>query len=189
MEAYDDMLEIYVRPYYLRLLHANFMTDSDDHEHFPAYLRLAASTVGVGRLRRMLRDRDWRPALTAGWFAGINSRNEFTKVLADRLSQTVGAYDEQGLCVGLGLIGGPVAQRALCDYLDRTLPCCGSGGNQGWALGALAYLESAPPQRYMGADLWLGAEGPEHSIREFTRVVEFLRSHRVIVTTGKGVGR
>lgn len=180
MDAHNDLLDLYVRPYYLQLLHANFMLGGNQYEHFPAYLKLAASAVGISQLRRLLRDRDWRPGLAAGWFVGIAGRKELAAVLVERLSRTAGAYDDQGICVGLGLLGGGVAQQALWTYLDNTLPCRGTSGHQGWALGALAYLEGAPPHRYTSANLWSEKAEPQRAIQEFASIVNFLKSHKVI---------
>ena len=182
-ESYQSLIEVYVQPYYLQLLHANFL--SGESEHFPEYLRLAASTVGTGRLRRLFRDRDWRSGLAAGWFAGIGRHHELTNTIAARLGSAMGAYDVQGLCFGLGLLGGDLARSSLRKYLEENIADNSEGGERSWALGALAYCDGEPPQQYMHAGLWRDSDdnGPMRAVREFSRIVKFLKLRNVINNT------
>ena len=103
-EASDELLQLYVRPCYLKLLNGNFAASEQDGDgHFPAYLALAARTITSAQLRRFLRDQDWRTRLTAAWFAGLTGRIALVGVLTRLLRKNRGAYDDQGFCVALGL--------------------------------------------------------------------------------------
>ncbi len=80
-KTFDELVQLYVRPYYLKLLNGNFAASEQDvDEHFPAYLALAARTITSAQLRRVLRDQDWRTRLTAAWFAGLTGRVAFVGV-------------------------------------------------------------------------------------------------------------
>lgn len=182
--AYDKFLRIYVLPYYSKLLHANFLRrNGEGDEDFPAFLTLAATSISNAQLTRLFNDENWRTRLTAAWFAGVTRRTSFVTKIARCLAENRGAYDEQGLCFALGLIGGPTAKKALIRYLEAHLPRRSHGGHEEWAVGALAYLEGEAPSRFTDPALWRSPEegnSPTKAIESFVEIVRYLSSNGVI---------
>lgn len=77
----DSLRDVFVRPYYLSLLHANFMGVNKDDAAFPARVAEAAATISDQEIEYLLRSSGWRERLVAGWFAGLTNRSSFASRL------------------------------------------------------------------------------------------------------------
>jgi hypothetical protein len=68
--------EAFVAPFYLQLLHCNFMHDDfEQSDAFRSQITAAAGVISDDQLRHMLRVEDWREHLTAGWMVGLSKRS------------------------------------------------------------------------------------------------------------------
>lgn len=150
--------DVFVRPFYLSLLNGNFTSrDSDRAGALPQKIAEAAREISDAQIFRLFREREWRGRLTAAWFVGLTRRVSFIPEIAELLLASETVYAGQGYCVALGLIGGQQCQHHLRRYLKEYLPLRGRFYDQTWALGALAYIEDAPPQEFLDPMLWMGA--------------------------------
>jgi len=183
---FETIQELFVRPFYLHLLHANFLRqDRQCDEHFPSHLRLASLTISDTQLLCLFRDKDWRTRLAASWFAGIGRRTRFVTTVSKLLSRSQGAYDVQGFCVALGLMGGDASREALRSYLMSHLPVEADSDHQSWALGAIAYIDGTPPQEFIDPTRWLnGNDGLARvdlaGIQLHNDIVRYLKDHRIL---------
>ncbi len=181
---YGGLLELFVRPFYSKLLNGNFLREDPDAESFlPAHLALAVQAITDGQLRRLFRDENWRTRLTAAWFAGMDGRMRFAAPIARRLAASNGNYADQGYCMALGLLGSGECRQALVRYLEANLPCQDHSGHQKWAVGAIAHIDGRMPPEFMVPDLWRSADGETNQVetgsRLFRDVVGYLRTHAI----------
>jgi hypothetical protein len=186
IEDYRDfdfaLRDVFVRPFYMTLLHANFL-GREESGGLPASISGAARTISDEQIERLLAEREWRGRLCAGWFAGLTKRHSFVSPIADLLMASAQVYAGQGYCVALGLLGSEECAQHLRAYLRRYLPLDGRFYDQGWAIGALAHIERNLPAEFLESSLW--SEGdqaidPIKAVREFEGVFDYLQRHNMI---------
>jgi len=178
----DRLRDTFVRPFYLRLLHANFV-HRNDGDSLRQAIANAACMISDEEIELLLTEREWRGRLCAAWFIGLNKRISFVPSIGDLLLASEMVYAGQGYCVALGLIGSEECARLLRSYLDTYLPLNGRDYDQTWAIGALAHVEGVPPQQYLEPALWQISGyfiDPAEGIEDFSEVVSYLRRHRMI---------
>jgi Family of unknown function (DUF6000) len=176
--------DIFVRPFYLRLLHGNFTRPREaDVGGLRQDIATATSAILDEQIERLLNEREWRGRLCAAWFTGLGKRAKFVPSIGELLLASEIVYAGEGYCMALGLIGGEECARLLRSYLKIYLPLAGRVYNQGWAIGALSYIEGAPPAEYLGQELWRDGEyvmHPTEAIGSFSEVVSYLRQYQMI---------
>lgn len=175
---------LFVRPLYLKLLNANFLSDTEDDDGtFPALLTLAATAISNQQLQLLLDDENWRTRLTASWLIGLSGRKAFVSKLSKLLAHSRASKDIQGYAVALGILGGPTAKRALVDYLARHLPCDGYDGHEAWVLAALAHIEGRPRDKFMNPDMWSSAgehRSPIAGLGTFAAIIRYVERHQLV---------
>ena len=167
---YDSLREVFVRPLYLSLLHANFLKGGEALETFPALLALASHAVSAAQLHLLLDDIDWRARLTAAWLVGITRRKGFTEQIISCLEQRRGAYDEQGFCLALGMIGTGRCKAALYSYLQDSKQE-DDGAHSQWATGAIAHVER---HKVANEKQHFAPIEEEHAVARFAEVAAYL---------------
>jgi hypothetical protein len=172
-----------VRPFYLKLLHGNFVRPSEADSGFGQAIANAASVISDQQIEQLLIDREWRGRLCAAWFIGLNKRTNFIRSIGELLLASELTYAGEGYCVALGLIANEECAQLLHSYLKIYLPLKTRVYNQDWAIGALTYIEGAPPSEYLEQSLWREGDyfmDPAKGIRHFGEMVSYLRQHHLV---------
>jgi hypothetical protein len=188
LQATKHLREAFVKPFYLKCLGANFVRSLTDDDQLREHLVEAASTISDQDLERLLEVREWRGRLTAAWFIGLTRRASFVQRIAELLISSETVYAGRGYCFALGVIGGPECGAHLRTYLKKYLPFHGRVYDQEWAIGALTYLEGAPPTEFLDPSLWInGTEifDPSRGIRQFKEIVDFIYRNNMTVPDTK----
>jgi Family of unknown function (DUF6000) len=154
ISTYDaTFIEKWIMPFYLNVLGpTNYSTE------FLELAKQALEEVQPDIISTLLNERDWRPRLTAGWFAGVKRWEGFTQQIGDLLIASELCYQGQGFCFALARFGSDGAVLRLQQYLDIWLSrpdCC---YDQDWALASLQWIDE---QRGTGYAMpYLAAGGP-----------------------------
>ena len=175
--------ETFVKPFYLKL-GGNFISSLGGDDELRRRLVEAARTISDQDLARLLKMREWRGRLMAAWFVGLSRRDSFVEQIAELLLSSDMVYAGQGYCFALGIIGGHSCKLHLRAYLEKYLPFEGRFYDQSWAIGALTYLEGAPPLEFLDPALWTDGTqviDPWQGGRLFREIVEFIYDHRMVV--------
>jgi hypothetical protein len=138
------LLRSYVSPgrRYMQLLHGNFLQRGPwQRSRFLWSLRADSRRISDAELRILLSS-EWRSRLTAAWLIGTSRREPFIGELGALFTQSALVYSGQGYAVALAAIGGSDSAEQLDRYLSEWLPRTDMRYDQGWAMGALAYLDS-----------------------------------------------
>jgi uncharacterized protein DUF6000 len=180
----STLRDVFVRRFYLRLLHGNFTHPREgDGGSLRQEIAAAARTISDEQIERLLNEREWRGRLCAAWFVGLGRRASHVPPIGKLLLASEMVYAGQGYCMALGLIGGEECARLLHAYLKVYLPLNGRVYDQDWAIGALAHIEGAPPVEYLEQGLWRVGKyvmDPAESIENFGEVISYLRQYRMI---------
>jgi hypothetical protein len=184
LQATAPLRETFIRPYYLSLLGANFIRACADDSSFSLRVADAARAISDPEIESLLQIREWRGRLTVGWYIGLTRRSRFVDRIAELLLASEMVYAGMGYCVALGLIGGETCASQLRAYLERYLPLRGRFYDQGWAIGALTYIEGAPPNEFLDPELW--AEGnqsldPIGAIELFKEIIELIDKKKMML--------
>jgi hypothetical protein len=174
--------DVFVSPFYMDLLHANFV-GKEDSDGLAVRISEAARAISDKQIERLLAERQWRGRLCVGWFAGLTRRHDFVSPIADLLLASAQVYAGQGYCVALGLIGTADCAQHLRSYLRRYLPLDGRLYDQGWALGALAHIEGNVSPELLEPKLW--SEGdqsidPAEAVHRSKEIFDYLKHHHMI---------
>jgi hypothetical protein len=78
--------DIFVRPFYLRLLHGNFTRPrAADGGSLAQEIVAAARTISDEQIEKLLDEREWRGRLCAAWFIGLSKRASFVPSIGQLL--------------------------------------------------------------------------------------------------------
>lgn len=174
-------------PLYLRLLHANFLKESESERvAFSRLLRHAATGVPTTELRSWIQGGAWREMLVAGWLVGLRRETELRFLVTEKLLASATCFAGQGLCVATARFADERAALDLESYLEKFLPVGDRRYDQEWAIGALAWLAPERAERFLTDDLWrledsgrtAGAMKPHDGIRLFRRAMEPMEAVR-----------
>lgn len=172
-----EIRDLYVRPYYLHLLHGNFAWRSE--EVLFRQLLSAAPQIDGETIEMLLATREWRGRLVAAWVVGIAAHHEFLSAVGELLLASELCYSGQGYCVALALLAGPNAESYLETYLLEYLPLGDRYYDQTWAIGALAYSRFDRAERFLRPELWSGkAQALDYTaaIAEFRELMRLLNA-------------
>jgi hypothetical protein len=153
-ENAKPLIEPFVRPIYLALLHANFTRLlPHNSENRDSEITAIARSISDTQIATLLASPGWRERLVAGWCVGLSRRAGFVDQIAELLLASVQSYAGQGYCVALGLIGNESSRTCLENYLRKYLPLEGRIYDQLWAIGALAYIDRSLAQQFLAPEL------------------------------------
>jgi hypothetical protein len=183
----DDWWQIAGQKLYLRLLHANFLGETDaERATFSTMLMDATTGIPSRELRHWLQGGSWREMLVAGWVVGLRQETSLRDLARERLLASSTCYAGQGLCVAVARFADERAAQDLTAYLEQYLPVGDRQYDQEWAIGSLAWLDLVQPnsrraERFLQKHLWtltvgnrtVGAMDPERGIVLIKRAMEF----------------
>ena len=180
----SELVQLFVAPFYLSLLHANFLSGENSDDRFAPHLMLASKTISDVQLKCLLDNQNWRTRLAAGWMVGLGRRASLTDRIVELLSTGDGGYSDQGYSVALGLLGGARSRDALVKYLRMTLSSRSTWPHPQWAAGALAHIDRGAAREFMGPCLWSHLQGygmsAEEGVLQFANVVDYATRNRII---------
>ena len=176
----ERFIEEWVKPFYLEILHGNFLAlEGSERDEFIQTCKRACSTAGAAILHALLADDDvsWREHISGAWIVGIQRNHDFTNRVGALLLESRYCYSGQGHVFALAALGTDDAKQYLMDYLDRYLVNEDDWYDQAWALAAIAWLDQAQgtsnKQRYMERWTRFVANKPNWDLEAFSRVMEF----------------
>lgn len=107
-------------PFYLKLMNANFLRmQAEEQKIFVSDMKLVLKEIHPEDLFQMLKENNWRPQLTAGWFIGFNKVEELTDAVGKNLLEM--PYYAGMYCFALARVGTPKASDYLESYLNQYL--------------------------------------------------------------------
>jgi hypothetical protein len=152
-----SLQEEWVNPYYLLLLHGNFLDLGDEEQQpFIASMQRAVTQINEDIIERLLRIA-WREQLTGAWFAGLKGSSQFTGRIGDLLIENSGGYAGQGYCFALARFATNSSVDYLTLYLDEYLLRLKDEWGQDWAMAALIWIDKVKRTRH--ADKYLEPGG------------------------------
>ena len=183
--------EQFVKPIYLPLLHANFIQRTAcESKVIRSQIVAAATMISDEQIDKLLKSREWRGRLVAGWCIGLSGRMAFVDEVAGLLLESRQTYSGQGYCVALGLIGNDRCRVHLQSYLNEYLPLRGRIYDQLWAIGALAHIDGKLTEQFLAPESWTSDGSgldPVKGIRQFRELVEHLNLHGMVSSDPKGI--
>jgi hypothetical protein len=144
-----SLQEEWVNPYYLLLLHGNFLDVGDEEQQaFIASMQRAVTQIDESIIERLLRIA-WREQLAGAWFAGLKGSSQFTERIRDLLiTNSGGAYAGQGYCFALARFATNSSVDYLTLYLDEYLLRLQDEWSQDWAMAALIRIDDVKRTRH-----------------------------------------
>lgn len=193
-ERAKPLIEPFVKPIYLSLLHANFTQRSahnpdHDSENERSQILAIANSISDHQIKILSASPEWRGRLVAGWCVGLTRRDAFIDEIAELLLASVNTYSGQGYCVALGLIGGHRCRLHLQNYLSKYLPPNGRIYDQLWAIGALAHIDPLECEPFLASALWVDSKQPlkpTAGIQNFKSLVDYLKIHKMALGVSSG---
>ncbi len=183
----DYIIEHYVKPLYLKVLHGNFLEIGGKNvDAFVDSTRVALCDVTDEELIQMYNG-GWRETITASWICGIGRFSQHLNKIETLLIPSQTCYAGQFHCFALARFDGAESVRVLRSYLDTYLPVGDREYDQTWAIGALwwldrrhgtdyarVYLENSDNWKRRGRYQELGTLNPEVGIVGFQKVMDFV---------------
>jgi hypothetical protein len=147
-----DFAAKWVVPFYLEVLHANYVRQkSSDNLLFNQRVVAALAELDEPVVEQLLYLRDWpdeddnmpgwRELLTGSWFCGLKGWQKFTDVIGQYLVESGTCYAGQGYCFALACFATEDSAAYLVKYLDTYLPQLELDYDQQWALPALMWID------------------------------------------------
>ena len=138
----DEFIKESVNPYYLEILHGNFVhARGQKREDFQRNVRRALSTIDESIVERLLTADGWREQLTGSWFCGLKGWGRFEDQIGEALIASKVAFADQGFCFALARFADDKSADYLAKYLDTYLPQIERYYDQGWAMPALIWID------------------------------------------------
>ena len=189
----DDFTAKWVKPYYLAILHANYVNfiSEEEREVFNQDAVFALAEIDDSVVADLL-NRHWREQLTGSWFCGVKGWKRFGPQLGELLVASKSCFAGQGYCFALASFANENSAMYLVKYLDKYLPQLDFYYDQGWAMAALMWvdnkLETAHSRRFLEPNgLWerfvadkirvSGTWQIETNQRELWNAMEYCQAH------------
>jgi len=192
----NDFIVEWVLPYYLKILHGNYVyLKSSEQEAFNQEVKKALSTLNEAAVNRLLSAAGWREQITGSWFCGLKGWNQFADQIGKALVASQVGFAGQGYCFALACFTDETSVGYLTQYLDIYLPRIDCYYDQDWAMPALIWIDRQKntnhSSRYLvseglwekfvedklkGSDVWR----LENIENRFWRVMEYCRVHFIM---------
>ena len=151
MESTD--LGVWVAPFYLQFLHANFLIERNEsvagiaHKaRWREHVRHALKTMTPEIAGDLLGDEYGRVQLCGAWFCGLKRWDEMIVPLGHQLVRKERGSVTQGLSFALARMPSHASANALCGYLNRVGKAGDSTGQYreeaDWVLAALQWIDA-----------------------------------------------
>jgi hypothetical protein len=159
----ENLREQWVKPYYMDVLHANYVSfEGDRLNAFVSRVREALVVVDHSVIERLLEingpDSSWRDWLTGGWFTGLKRWKQYADRVGEILLKSQTPYAAQGACFALARFDDDAAIKYLTAYLDHYLLDTDLSYDQNWAMSALIWIDRSQSSKY--SDAYLKPGGP-----------------------------
>jgi hypothetical protein len=152
------LVDQYVKPHYLRLIHGNFLSMTQpDRGHFLHSMLTSARQITDDEIQSLLRF-GWREQITGAFLAGMGRRSQFRDRIGELLLDSVSGYAGHGYTFALASFGSGDDAEILELYLEHWLAQTDCQYDQPWAIGALLHLDLELGTDYAGR--FLGPDGP-----------------------------
>jgi hypothetical protein len=102
---------------------------------------IASKEINLGIVKTLLGEFDWRPRITAAYFAAINNYKELDGLVGRHLLKSDVAYAGAGYCLALAAFDTSDAKQYLTTYLEYYLQQTELWFDQGEAFCALEMLD------------------------------------------------
>jgi len=156
-----------VRPFYMRLLHGNFLREEKAVRASLFVALHGAVPFADKAITRLLNSGGWRERLSAAWFVGLLKLGEFEERITELLLRSETCFAGQGYCFALARIASDSSATSLQHYLSKYLPVGMREYDQEWAIGALYFLDRAKAASVpMDHSTWQPMN-PEEGISDF----------------------
>ena len=138
-----DEIDRWVRPFYLNILHANYVFQAPgslDQQEFVANAQRALCdfTPAIG-LR--LINNGWREAITGSWLAGLRRLPECQSAIGEALLASRYCYAGQSHAFAMACYANAMSVDYLTRYLQIYLPRFDCYFDQNWAMAALLWID------------------------------------------------
>jgi hypothetical protein len=181
----------YVNGLYMTVLHGNVLrTSSEEQAAFMAESRRVLEEITDKDIISMHNCGAWREQLVASWVCGLGIFPQHREHIGELLLKSATCFAGQMHCFALARFADEESARYLVRYLERYLPLENREFDQGWAIGALvwldAHLQCAEAGQFLHPrELWqvhshgniVGEWDPQEYIRQFDDLMEFVADH------------
>jgi hypothetical protein len=136
----SDILETWVAPFYMNILHGNNVGNNAD----PAFVhtaKKALKTISPEIIDTLFAEVNWRCQITAAWFCGMKQWNQYAEIIGNSLLASRVCYAGQGYCFALARFGDARSAYYLAHYLESYLQQPDKWYDQGWAMPALMWID------------------------------------------------
>jgi hypothetical protein len=137
----EDLARQWVAPFYMQCLHGRFLHSDVLPPALMDTWNRALETVNEAISRELLQTRNWRHRLVGACFAGLKRYTMLTDNIGDLFLVSASPYAGWGYCFALARFGTQLSSHYLTTYLDHYLLEHQREYDQGYALGALRWLD------------------------------------------------
>jgi len=136
----NDFHAAWVYPFYLKLLRGNYAFRKSDLQ-FIAETKAVLGKISPAVIDALFAEMDWRCRITAAWFCGLKQWQQYDETIGLSLLESRVVYAGQGYCFALAHFANEKSIFYLIHYLEKYLPQVGKYYDQGWAMGALIWID------------------------------------------------
>ncbi len=174
MENFAEKLLHPFNPYYLKILHGNYVRlEGNKLNSFVSSVWQAIAFIDEAMVNQLLRG-SWRELLTGSWFAGLLDWSQYTETLGELLIESPTCYAGQGYCFALACFANELSVNYLISYLDKYLPKIDCEYDQDWAMPSLMWIDNLKGTNYsqhylVPGGLWERFTANKLNIESFNR--------------------
>jgi len=188
MRNMDDVIEEFVIPLYMNVLHGNFLRSHAKQQLFINKSKEMLDVLNDREIGLML-GLGWREAITASWIIALGRFDRHLGRIKRNLLPSRMCFSGQFHMIALARIGTMEANGILVEYLQAYLPAEDQQYDQEWAFGALRWLEQRSSRddskRFEDSELWkvvmrgtfCGEMSPAKGVDKVSRVMDFIEKH------------
>ena len=174
----------WVTPFY----RASLFRGSDE---FAESLRPIADEITPSILTTLLADYNWRPRITAAYFAAILIEDLVEDQIGNLLLRSDVCFAGTGYCLALARFNSPKSAWYLSKYLTYYLTKPELHFDQGEAIGALAHLDKAngTSQLETFSEQWKLFESASETYDQQKHIDRFAEQYSAVVRIAASIGR
>ncbi len=136
----DDILEEWVKPFYMNVLHGNYAYASSDRE-FVSHAKKALKNISPAVIDSLFADINWRGRITAAWFCGLKGWRQYEDIIGESLLESRVCYAGIGYCFAFAHFADEKSSDYLVRYLEKYLAQVDKYYDQGCAMAALMWID------------------------------------------------
>lgn len=179
----------FVVPFYLDILHSNYLWKHEDGSFFVPEVQTTLSQIDTNAISQLLKTWNWRPRLAASWFCGLKGYDNFEEKIGQLLLKSDLCFAGQGYCFALACFANERSVFHLENYLNFYLPQLDLYYDQNWAMSALIWIDEQNGSHYAKKyvepnGLWWHFVSNKQdgwnlnqSVKHFRKTMTFCREH------------